>query len=231
MARQAKGKRRRKGRLRRKRSKEAAGALAVRRPGDRLSVDVRALELACGHDGFLRGEPEPVLVVGAYALAADGCRVLGRAVVRLQRPTGYPCTVAPRGASTLEHVMPPEITGATVAVLVVAIEEDSGRGVQAIYAALERAAHLLVWATGAEVPVLARIDELLAGDLAPWLPGQPVRLMLEGTDASELARGDDWVAAALVAFDRTGRHHDERRLPLCSDDGRNDWTAVLELRA
>ncbi len=34
-------------------------------------VEVDALEIAKGHDGFLRGSPEPVLVCGMFAISSQ----------------------------------------------------------------------------------------------------------------------------------------------------------------
>lgn len=227
-----KGSRRRK----RKRRKEtalarrggAALALGPAAAGSVLRIDLRMeqLELAKGYDGLLRGAPEPTLVVAVFGATAEHVRLVGRFLYRFERPESFPCKVATREPSRESCVVGIQ-PGARLVLLAVAIEEDSGRGLQATYAALERADAIVVWGSEHGAPLPMHLGEL-DPQLMPLDLGHRVHVLVDGNDLATQASGDDWVDAVVLhsvpAFQN--RRH---RLRFCAADGRNDWTAELLL--
>jgi hypothetical protein len=187
----------------------------------RLRIELKQLELARGHDGFLRGAPEPVLVAGTYLIEQDAIHVLARSVCRVFPPNRFPCAVAPREPELVArwvHYRHP----AYIAVLVVAVEEDGGLDVQRVYAALERRAALTVWPQDEAVPAPVGLEGLEEGQAR-------VNIMIDGADLAEPCESDNWVDAAALVVRARSPQTLTRRLPLVSADGRNDWTAELGL--
>ncbi|MCX4247241.1 hypothetical protein [Paraliomyxa miuraensis] len=191
-----------------------------------MQVDLRMeqLELARGYDGLLRGAPEPTLIVAVFGATAEHVRLAGRFLYRFERPGGFPCKVSPREPSR-ESCMVVLGPGARVVLLVLALEEDSGRGLQAAYAALERAEAIVVWGSEHGSPLPMHLSELDPTVLLPHL-GHRVHVLVDGHDLGQHTPGDDWVDAGVVhGLPVAGSKR--YRLHLCSPDGRNDWTAEL----
>ena len=92
--------------------------------------------MAKGYDGLLRGMPEATLLVGLYRVGPAHARLVGRYLYRFERPSEFPTKVGPREASN-ESLAVPLPRGTRLAMLVLAVEEDSGRGLQSLFAALE----------------------------------------------------------------------------------------------
>ncbi|WP_437730584.1 hypothetical protein [Sorangium sp. So ce1335] len=201
----------------------------------RLRLDLTGLEIASGHDGLLRGAPEPVLLFAAYLLvppdpdAPAGLtppRPLGRTLVRFNAPQGrFPTVLTLRAPITFkarararEHDR--------ILLLALAVEEDTGREVERLYAHLADAKHLRLWDLEAAVPSPSTAAELGA---APYLrePAAPVRVGVldDRGDLRDTCREDDYVGACAVIVS-TARHEDALRFHFVSADGRNDWTAV-----
>ncbi|WP_165374399.1 MULTISPECIES: hypothetical protein [Sorangium] len=211
----------------------------------RLRLGITALELASGHDGLLRGAPEPVLLVAAYLLfppdpgapppapptpgAPAGLtlpRPLGRTLVRFSAPRGrFPAVLTLRGPLSFKARARAREND-RILLLVLAVEEDSGKEVERLYAHLADAKHLRLWDLDAPVPAPSTLAELIA---APYLQGHaaPVRVGVldDGGDLRDTCRGDDFVGAS-AALVSTSRHEDALRFHVVSADGRNDWTAV-----
>jgi len=187
----------------------------------RIRIELRQLELAKGHDGFLRGSPEPVLLVGAYLLEEDRVRVLDRSICRVATPNRFPCSVAPKEpeliARWIDYKRP-----ARVALLLLALEEDGGGDVERIYAALERHADIAVWPWDEPVPAPRALHELDLGQLR-------VNVMVEGIDLNQSCASDEWVDAAAIVLQSRSPQVLTRRVHLVSPDRRNDWTAELGL--
>jgi len=187
----------------------------------RMRIEIKHLELARGHDGFLRGAPEPVLIVGAYLVEEDQVRVLARSVCRVPTPGRIPSTVVPTEPEIVArwvHYQPP----ARVALLVLAIEEDGGDDVQSLYAALERHGELSVWPQSDTVPSPQALHELALGQAR-------VNVLIDDSDMSQSCASDEWVDAATLVVPAQSPQVLSRRLHLISADGRNDWTAELGL--
>ncbi|WP_437722130.1 hypothetical protein [Sorangium sp. So ce861] len=208
----------------------------------RLRLDITALELASGHDGLLRGAPEPVLLVAAYLLfppdpgappPAPGApaglappRPLGRTLARFSAPQGrFPAVLTLRGPLSFKARARARDDD-RILLLVLAVEEDTGKEVERLYAHLADAKHLRLWDLDAPVPSPSTLAELIA---APYLQGHaaPARVGVldDGGDLRDTCRGDDFVGAS-AALVSTARHEDALRFHVVSADGRNDWTAV-----
>jgi hypothetical protein len=195
-----------------------------------VSVSIAALELARGHDGLLRGKPEPVVVIGALLCDEVESRVVGRARVAFAVSGDYPVvSAAPRGASLGLRARVRE--RARVVVVAMALEEDAGDGVAAAYAALGEPGAISAWFEGASVPEPRGLVELAAEAGASPMAG-PARLLLAGADVGDLVTGDDWVGACVAVVDVAGASPGERvRLRFVDREARNDWTAVVDVRA
>ncbi|WP_437809262.1 hypothetical protein [Sorangium sp. So ce1078] len=201
----------------------------------RLRLDVTALELASGHDGLLRGAPEPVLLLAAYLLvppdpgAPAGLtppRPLGRTLVRFRAPEGrFPVVLTLRAPLSFKARARAREND-RVLLLALAVEEDTGREVERLYAHLADAKHLRLWDLDAPVPSPSALAELIA---APYLRehAAPARVGVldDGGDLRDTCRDDDFVGAC-AAIVSTARHEDALRFHFVSEGGRNDWTAV-----
>ncbi|WP_433927287.1 hypothetical protein AB3662_29750 [Sorangium cellulosum] len=233
MARKRKGKSRKGGASAAPPASAAPAARRVR--AFRLRLDLTGLEIASGHDGLLRGAPEPVLLLAAYLLlpadpsAPAGLtppRPLGRTLVRFNAPQGRFPTVVTLRAPVAFKARARGREGDRILLLALAVEEDTGKEVERLYAHLADAKHLRLWDLEAGVPSPSTPAELIA---APYLrePATPVRVGVldDGGDLRDTCRDDDFVGAC-AAIVSTARHEDALRFHFVSADGRNDWTAV-----
>jgi len=194
----------------------------------RVLLRPEAMEIVAGHDGLARGLPEPVAVVAAYYCNAEGTALVSRALV--------PFAVegkAPSWAQTIPRQQPAPSwfvaeTSGTVVVVAVAIEEDSGKDIQRIYADSDLADELLIWPLdgGGAVPcALDRIAELSVAE-APIQVG----LHTAGGAPSDTVRSDDYVGTAAVWLATpTDLRTRDFALPIRSRDGRNHWIVNLSV--
>ncbi len=187
---------------------------------------IEQLELAKGHDGILRGAPEPAIVVGLYRVDASGAVALGRYLYRFERPDSLPTKVGLRERSKESIVFAPG-PETRIAVIALAVEEDSGRGLQTLFAELENGEAVVAWLEQQNAAMPMHLPDLTAGGLPPDTPHR-VQLMFGDHDPSKNLRGDDWIGAALV-WTTSERARHRHRLRFVSDDTRNDWTAELDL--
>jgi hypothetical protein len=209
------------GRRKRRRGKKPP---EERRP-HRLELDLIELELAKGHDGLLRGLPEPVIAAGAYLLIEGEARLIGRHIWRFDAPAAIPGKAR---ATTANLLVPrPRLATCEMVLLMFAVEEDSGRGVANTYAALERGDDLLVLDDlGDHLHALHELGaiEAPAGRLHRALP------RVDGRGFDELCVGDDWIDAAWMHIP-LGPYSADLRFHARASDGKNDWTALLELES
>ena len=196
-------------------------------PRRTLRVALETLEIARGHDGFLRGKPEPALLVAAYRVGgtAPSCLV-GRLLVRAQLKSEIPCSVE-LGQSEV-HYDARFGVAERVVVLALAIEEDSGDGVQALYTAFETPEQLMLYDTLEAEPVPRSLDEWSRTDCAAPL-ARPVEVLLGAASLERLATSDDYISASAFSVTANARCDDVWRLPFVARDSRNDWTLVLRL--
>lgn len=189
---------------------------------------VAELEIARGHDGLFRGPPDPVLVVGVYAVGDGHAALVGRSLHRF-RPTGsFPSKVPPRDD---ERALPTADlrTDAPMrfVALAVALEEDGGKDVQRIYGAVEHVGKLALWAAEH-----LEVDPVGVGGLegAAWSAPVAVDLQIDGALASATCTSDKWIGAVAWALaPRKPAWATRYRLPFQSADRRNDWTALLDV--
>lgn len=210
-----------------KRARKAKKARAgIRRRGARVYLD--GLELARGHDGLLRGRPEPVLVVGLYGVGDRGVTLLARDVVRFAVDAVPPLRASRVGESDFVGARTLAADASHCVALLVAIERDTGEDVREVFASLERADAWRVWSEGEPVPSPVEL-----GALPPPAPGVAAVLdshvLLEGRDLRDTLSDDDLVGAAALIFRDTGGAGVATRARFVSEDGRNDWTALVRL--
>jgi len=194
----------------------------------RVLLKAEAMEVVAGHDGFARGLPEPVAVVAAYYCSEQGTALVSRALV--------PFAVegrAPSWAQAIPRQQPApswflaQPTG-TVVVVAVAIEEDSGKDIQRIYASTDLADEMLIWpidGAGAVPCALERMAELTVAET-------PIQVGLHTVDGApvDTVRRDDYVGTAAVWLaSPTDLRTRDFALPIRSRNGRNHWVVNLSL--
>lgn len=212
------------GRRRRKKKQRAEGGSNTRV----LELALRSVELARGYDGPLRGAPEPALLFAVYRVTLEDVTLIGRRVVRLESSGVYPERLEVTGTDLGARI--PRVEGMRVLVLAAAVEEDDGRGVQRLYADLESPAQLAAWSVDAHVPEPVSLLEWARTAPLPAPASARVHLVDAAGDLRDRRLGDDWIGAALFHLDDGDRRRAERRMRFLSEDGKNDWTAVLEVR-
>ena len=102
----------------------------------RLELRLQTVMLHKGHDGFLRGRPEPVLLAAIYVLGAE-VRFLAKARFGLSVTHPFPCT------ATLDTVLIKAKLGdgtRALGLVCAAFEEDSGDDIAEVAAELENVA-------------------------------------------------------------------------------------------
>ncbi len=215
------------GRKSRKRDRRRRKKKAKRRgpKTNRFSVALTRLDLAKGHDGLLRGAPEPVVLLGAYVVHPGGARLLSRITYHVKVPNRFPCQVEPRNAQVLASNYRP-VPPSGILVVGVALEEDNGAGVRNIYADLESAAELALLPQAQQVPHPVELVEVLEAR-ATWQDVHRVDLMRDSQYLSERCTGDKWVGACAFMVPTEHRRTEHLRMHFVSADQRNDWTAEL----
>jgi hypothetical protein len=197
------------------------------------SADLSAVEFACGHDGLLRGAPEPVIVAGIYQVVGHAAVLVGRGLVRLHPTGSFPSTLAWEVGSgapgtSLGAGRARTQPGDVLVLLACALEADSGDDVEEIYADLSDGGVFRVWPADADLPAPAALVELAPAEAEPT--GSRVHVIRRGVDLRDGCRSDDFVGAcAVVVAAARGVDH-ALRLRFVSPDGLNDWTAVARLR-
>ena len=189
------------------------------------------LEIARGHDGFLRGNPEPVLVVATYLAQAQSLQLVGRTLHRFRATSPFPSDATvdnrllPSGAVRVDTSHAPHWI-----VLVAALEEDGGKDVQRVFGAVEHHTRLTLWrADGADLEPMSLLGLPANTD---WQYPREVDLFVDGQTLGATCRSDRWVGAVcwtLTGVEGAGRAR--FRLPFVSKDERNDWTAIAEISA
>lgn len=190
-----------------------------------LHLELEYLELARGYDGPFRGAPEPTLLFGIYRVAREQIVLLKRRLIRLHATGKYPDRLEVDRA--LRARVPYE-SEARVLVLMAALEEDSSRGVQRLYAELEAADHLRAWTVDAHTPEPLSLVEWAHTASVEAPATTRVHLVIPDGDVRDLDLRDDWIGAAL--FQVEAGTSEERRVRFVSESGENDWTAVLAIR-
>lgn len=219
-----KGSKRRK--RRRKHGKPKATALSPFRVST-LALSLPRLTVAKGHDGFLRGSPEPTLVLGAFLHEAGPkiARTVARGLWRFASPSAFPSEVATKGDGKVKAELAVARPGQLV-LLAIAIEEDAGDDVREIFAAMEDASRFEIWRPDDTVPQPRHFNELDASFSEPVR----VNVQLDHDELQRVCKADDYISAQLVVIDANRRQKRDLRLHFRSDDGLNDWTAQVHVR-
>jgi hypothetical protein len=215
-------------RTRKKPQSKAAAAADSDTPRRMLRLTLGSLEVARGHDGLLRGKPEPALLVAAYRTnSALPASLVGRMLVRVQVKSNMPCTIE-LGERELRYDARFALTE-RILVLVFAVEEDSGEGVAALYAAFETPGQFLLYAGGESIPSPIGLDEWARCECAPPA-ARPVEVLFGGESFENIAGADEFISASAFSVSSQVRADEAWRLPFVARDQRNDWTLVLRMR-
>jgi hypothetical protein len=209
------------------RPKPAAAADADT-PRRSARLTLHTLEVARGHDGFLRGKPEPALLVAAYRSNGSlPASLVGRLLLRAQLKSDIPCSV-PLGERELRYDARFALAERLL-LLVFAVEENSGEGVAALYAAFEQPAQLLIYDTNESVPSPSTLEEWLKRQCrAP--SAHPTELLFGGESLENMTGSDQFIAASAFSVSAHARSDDAWRLPFIGRDQRNDWTLLVRMR-
>jgi hypothetical protein len=164
--------------------------------------------------------------VAAYLVDADAVCTLGRALHRFAPRKPFPSRVAPDQelsiSSEITHHVPIHIV-----VLALALEQDSSRGVQAAFGAVEHHGALTLWQSSSPDPTPLTIGEM-TGDRDAWRYPAPVHVLSANSDMAALCDGDKWIAGvAWVTVPSSSPSGSTFRLPFQSADRLNDWTALV----
>jgi hypothetical protein len=188
---------------------------------------VDALEIARGHDGLLRGHPDPVLIVGAYWHDGTMARTFGRTLHKFVVTKSAPCR-ALTDVRLLPSCALPRGASGTYVVLVLAVEENDGQGVGELFAAVERPNLLQVSSlerTDIDTFNLAAIPRI-----RDWSVPVAVHLLAGGAPASSLCKSDTLIGACAFWMPaRLPAQPASYRVPFRSEDRKNDWTALLTI--
>ena len=185
----------------------------------------RLVEIARGHDGFLRGGPDPVLIAAIYAATQKELRLVGRSLHKFESKTRFPTEVKPDHAELPAVVIQSE-TAPCFLFLAIMLEEDGGQDVQRLYGAVEHQSMLSAWAierTEVDPATLATIVTTPSFQ-APTR----VDLLLEGQPVANTCKSDKWIGAvcfALVA--RSPAARSLYRFPFLAPNRKNDWTLIV----
>lgn len=220
----------RRARQRRNRKKRRAGLAVSAR---RLEVSIDLFEAAHAHDGLLRGRVEPRLVVGAYHVRAGRAALVGRALCAIQAPGPAPFRIDVERDLVRASVVASSSAPADgmFVVLVLALEEDSGKDVQALYAELERPSGWVVWEEQRPMPEPHTLEELATLGASEPPVAERVQLLFGDAHAPRPDESDELVGALLVRIAESSLSRpSEWRFHFRAPDGRNDWTAVLRVR-
>jgi len=191
-------------------------------------VVLETLEVARGHDGFLRGKPEPALLVAAYRTnGALPVSLVGRLLLRARLEKSIPCSVE-LGARELRY---DARFGALerLLLLVFAVEENGGEGVAALYAAFDDPTQLLIYDASELVPNPLALEEWAKSE-CPAPLARPIELLLAGESLEKTTSSDQFIAASAVSVLACARSDEAWRFPFVARDARNDWTLLLRLR-
>jgi hypothetical protein len=189
----------------------------------RGSID--KLEIARGHDGFLRGGPDPVLIAAIYAAIAKEIRLVGRSLHKFESKTEFPTEVKP-DVVELPSVVIQADAAPRFLFLAIMLEEDGGKDVQRLYGAVEHQSMLSAWAmeqTEVDPAPLAAI-----ATTPSFQSPTRVDLLLEGQPVANTCKSDKWIGAVCCALPaRSPAGRSLYRFPFLAPNRKNDWTLIV----
>lgn len=188
-----------------------------------LTVRIDALELARGHDGLLRGQPEPVVLMGVFTYGDRGPVLRGRHIVRLPTPDKIPATLSPRQSTRISATMEDGDEGFVIVGF--ALEEDNGADIARVFGALERPERIVGWRDGEELPHPRPLHHVA---IAAPRTAAPVHVVIDGENLERI-RGDGWVGGSVIGVPADTRYVSDARMSFLSPDRKNDWTARVHV--
>ena len=214
--------RKRKNRKRKERSRERRDRKPYR---GSISLWAGELAIARGHDGLLRGQPEPVVILAAYDCSDATPRPVHQHLVRFHRPRRMPGISEPmKQERQTSHILVPK--GADIAILALALEQDGGQGALNLFSMLRDHRQVIAWPTDQphHFPCpLSTYAKSLPSD------GEQSECMIDDNTFADLCRGDDYVGAS-VFYRRTESPCKEILTSrIASEDRHNDWTIRFQL--
>ena len=195
----------------------------------RVQLQLTKVTFTKGHDGFLRGKPEPVLLAAALAAAHDRVELLARVQLPLRVTRSYPCTQTFPDPPPLlfEAKIAPE---QRLALLVMALESDKGTDITRLLVGLDQPGDWTVRAGDSALAAPFQLAELALLPHHQPPAAQPVHLTWRDKDVSGQCEADDWIGACLVLPQGGRRLLQGWELRFLSANRRNDWTAAVRLR-
>jgi hypothetical protein len=187
------------------------------------------LEVALGYDGFMRGHPDPAIVISAYVVADDQVSCVLRHLARYHLHRRPPATA--RAFEGARASFAARARADHLIFLAMAVEEDAGTGVQKAVAAAGHADALSLWTYDQTLPNPESLSAAAATLVTRPGPHR-VHVLDDGVDVGRSIDKDDWIGASAWAYPWVGGGHGRhrQRVPLRADDDRNDWTLLLEVR-
>jgi hypothetical protein len=198
----------------------------------RFSGRVDKLEIARGHDGILRGPPDPVLAIAVYVGDAATFRLLGRSLHKFHPRDSFPASVPPDREALPTGAIDVE-TGFRYVALAVALEEDGGVDVQRVFGALEHHRMLSVWAPHGAEPEPFSLSTL--PETPEWGVPVEIDLCIDGVSLSSSCASDKligavcWTMSPRAELPTSAYRASLYRLPFLSADRKNDWTALVAI--
>ena len=181
-----------------------------------------SLEIARGHDGLLRGRPEPAVLLAMFGCAPGHAALLDRRVVRFRSPGAMPCTIRPVETVVMAPMLAPADTYALV--VAIGVEVDGGGDVERLFGALEHAERWTGWEADA-VDAPRHLEEIAVSCADRT---RRVHLLLGGV-AIEEGDSDDVVGASVTSLPAGVRSRRDARFAMLSPDSRNDWTSLARV--
>lgn len=193
-----------------------------------IDIHVRALEIARGFDGWLRGDPEPVLLLAVYAVAGSHRNLLARDCCRILSEGPFPKLLTLPQPMHLRAEVPlsPSLCFVVVAI---GLEEDADVETQRVYGLLERPEDLGFWSIHHHEPVPIGIVDL-PRDQENWQYPRRTHLLADGRHVEGTCKQDKWIGCSAWSVFPRGQQA-RYRAHFLSSDQKNDWTALIDVTA
>lgn len=197
-----------------------------------LILKLESVEIARGHDGTLRGRPEPTFIFAAFGVKDDNISLLDRALRRIVAKGPYPKTIETRDKDdrNVFRVSVPE-AWTRVLVLGLAVEKDKGKDIEELYATLAEPSLLSGFRIRDMLPDPLTLAEAGLGPLSTPPGATLVHLMRDGVTLDQLCQSDDYVGCSLVVLEPGLNQTENFRFHFASEDGKNDWTALVGIQS
>ena len=196
-------------------------------PRRRIQANLESVQFDRGHDGFLRGKPEPVLLFAAYGVNAFGVGLLTftRYILQVKKP--FPTTVETDGVKLFRAPVPDGTR--SLILFALALEFDKGPDIISLTRGLEDPNAWGVWATDSPVSVPFTFPDLAL--LKPFRPPAAMSSHVKylGKDIRTFCKKDDYVGAAVILIGAQRSSQDTWQMRFLSQDKKNDWTALVRL--